>query len=138
MGCRVIVKLIISFSVICFSVFEFMYCFNFKRCFAHTHSLFCAFAFVFILLALGPKLSSFVSTVQYEVRHRAGKSTAGHHLWEVTHSILLLYWLQSTKTLPTGLCFTGLVPVWCTQWEIMTITSWFCIINTTGNIHFQH
>lgn len=129
-----IVKLIISISVICFSMFEF----KFQNVLHTRIHFFCAFALVFIMLALVPDLSSFVSTVQSEVGHGAGKPRACHHLWEIAHSFLLLYWLQSTKTLPSGLCFNGLVSCLMPSMRKHDYTSWLCIMYATGKYIFQH
>lgn len=115
-----------------------MFEFKFQNVLHTRIHFFCAFALVFIMLALVPELSSFVSTVQSEVGHGAGKPRACHHLWEIAHSFLLLYWLQSTKTLPSGLCFNGLVACLMPSMRIHDYTSWLCIIINTNVCYWKN
>lgn len=83
----------------------------------------CAFL-PYILLYLVPKLSFCLFTVQYSVGHGACEPRARHHLWEVTHPILPFHQLQSTKTLPSGLCFNGSVTIWCPKGPLVCETAW--------------
>ncbi len=75
----------VSFCIVLYLISNYVF---------HTHLHFCT-----LMLALGPELFFFPYSLVWG-RHGLTSPGPVSHLWEVAYSVLLLYWLQSTKTPP--------------------------------------